>query len=249
MELGNIFFGNSRGFITVDRDLVNHQTWSDLVHKLIQVEDYHCSLSDYYIDYDDPNYLTKHRDNRLEATEHGGYICKNEKNEVIFELFPYWWGDCTCGADEYNEKLYLDLQNKIFTEEEINLMDSYGDPCAYDCPTWDSNETEDEKLVNICTCGTCKRNLELKQKILKFTNKIEAFEKEFDEQEKIHDKDCLTIKHNFIYHPGQSDEFWIDWYKYPFRDSYMNKNLTIEDIDKVFLDCQKYVKKDLARKK
>ena len=47
----------------------------------------------------------------------------------------------------------------------------------------------------------------------------------------------MSIKHNFVYHPNQEDEFWIDWYKYPFRDSYCNKDLNKKEILDIFQDC------------
>lgn len=37
------------------------------------------------------------------------------------------------------------------------------------------------------------------------------------------DDDKEAERHNFIYKPTG---FWIDWYKYPFRDSYMSDNYT-----------------------
>ena len=40
-----------------------------------------------------------------------------------------------------------------------------------------------------------------------------------DEEYVEHKPDCSLVLHNFIYKPIG---FWIDWYKYPFRDSYMS---------------------------
>lgn len=39
---------------------------------------------------------------------------------------------------------------------------------------------------------------------------------------------------NFEYKPK---EFSIEWYKYPFRASYMNQDLSIDDIDLIFFKC------------
>lgn len=41
-------------------------------------------------------------------------------------------------------------------------------------------------------------------------------------------------KPNFLYKPTG---FEIRWYKYPFRDSYMNQNLTNKEIKKIFRNC------------
>lgn len=44
---------------------------------------------------------------------------------------------------------------------------------------------------------------------------------------------------NFLYKPTG---FEIRWYKYPFRDSYMNKNLSIDKIKEIFMCCVESVK-------
>ena len=41
---------------------------------------------------------------------------------------------------------------------------------------------------------------------------------------------------NFIYKPTN---FQIQWYKYAFRDSYMNQNLTEDEILNIFKECVK----------
>lgn len=45
-------------------------------------------------------------------------------------------------------------------------------------------------------------------------------------------------KANFIYKPT---DFKIKWYKYPFRDSYMNQNLNIEQIKSIWRKCHESV--------
>ena len=106
-ELGNLMFGNSRGIYNFpDRDLVDSPEWNELC-KVLQVEDYHFVIGDYYLDYDKD--CNKERTNKLEVTPYGGYICKDDNGQVVFETFPYWWGDCTCGAEEYNENLEEEL--------------------------------------------------------------------------------------------------------------------------------------------
>lgn len=48
----------------------------------------------------------------------------------------------------------------------------------------------------------------------------------------------IAVLPNFIYKPTN---FTIDWYKYPFRDSYMNKQLNEKEIKNIFKKCYKYV--------
>lgn len=40
---------------------------------------------------------------------------------------------------------------------------------------------------------------------------------------------------NFVYKPAQ---FEIRWYKYPFRDSYMNQNLTADELKMIWAICK-----------
>lgn len=47
----------------------------------------------------------------------------------------------------------------------------------------------------------------------------------------------LQERHNFIF-----KDAWIDWYKYPFRDAYSNKQLTKEECRQLFYEVIKYAK-------
>lgn len=248
-ELGNLMFGNSRGVYNFpDRDLVDSPEWNELC-KVLQVEDYHFVIGDYYLDYDKD--CNKERTNKLEVTPYGGYICKDDNGEIVFETFPYWWGDCTCGAEEYNENLEEELLNKFLTKEERDIFEEIEDWCDDDCPACDwKSENENktpEELDEICTCGTREKNKILLEKKTKINNKVNAFYKEYEEKAKEHDKNCLNLKHNFVYHSGREDEIWIDWYKYPFRDSHTNIELSCEQFKEIIKDCIKWAKKDVER--
>lgn len=50
---------------------------------------------------------------------------------------------------------------------------------------------------------------------------------------KLKDK-CKLFRPNFRYFP---DDFTINWYKYPFRDSYSNKEVTADYLRKIFRNC------------
>lgn len=45
---------------------------------------------------------------------------------------------------------------------------------------------------------------------------------------------------NFVYKPT---EYEIDWYKYPLRDSYANKELTLEEFKEILNKCKESIKK------
>ena len=210
MELGNLLFGNSRGnFQFPNRDIVNSEEWTNLMHNLLQVYDYHCSIDkQYFQNYENNADIEERTHSKIQPNKYGGFTL--EKNgQIIFELFPYYWGDCSCGSEELNEKIEDELIKEIFTDEEYKKYIS-------------SN----------------KINKKLKEK-------VDKFHKLCDQKMISHKEDCLLLKHNFVYYPNTEKEFWIDWYKYPFRDSYMNQNLSEEQILEIFRDCIKEIEEYL----
>lgn len=54
-----------------------------------------------------------------------------------------------------------------------------------------------------------------------------------------HKLDCLCLAPNFLYKPTG---FMIKWYKYPFRDSYMNQQLTKAQFKEMIMDCLQSIK-------
>lgn len=80
--------------------------------------------------------------------------CYWEKDTPEFTIFPYWWGDCTCGCPE--------------------------NP--------DGDEVEDHKAT------------------------------------------CKLVRPNFVYKPLGLE---INWYKYPFRDSYANRKITEAEFEEM----------------
>ena len=246
-ELGNLIFGISRGIYNFpDRDLVDSKEWKTLMN-LLQVEDYHCSMGDYYFDYEDN--CNKQRSNGLVPNNYGGYTCKNKEGQVVFEIFPYWWGDCTCGAEEYNAQMEEDLMNSIFSKEERAVFEDIEDWCDDDCPAcdWKPENTRKtpEELDLMCTCGTRNKNKELNEKKKAIEEKVKQFYQEYEEKSKGHEDDCLLLKHNFVFMPKTENEVWIDWYKYPFRDSHTNIELTEEMFKKIILICIEYLKQEI----
>lgn len=248
-ELGNMVFGNSRGpFEFPDRELVNCDEWSYLLNHLLQMDN-HGIMSDYYYDYERQE--NRKRDNGLEPSKSDGYICKDETGSIIFEIFPYYWDECSCGADQYNTSLEEELKNEFFSAEERKTYESFDEWCKDECPAciWKpENEGKSlEYLQGICTCNTVNENIKLMKRKELIADKAKKFEAKYNELYKEHTSDCLLMKHNFIFKPGTSEEFWIDWYKYPFRDSYMSKDATIDEIKKIWLECQCAVKKDIEK--
>ncbi len=213
-ELGNLLFGNSRGpFGFPDRKLVESQEWTQLL-KALQMN-YYCIMEDFY--------GGERRSDGLCATKYGGYQCKDDKGNVLFELFPYWWNGCSCKADEKNAELECSITKKYLSETEIN--DYYG-------YLFNENELSDEQKIDF-------NRLKLR---------MEEATREIQRQYVEHEKDCLMLKHNFIYKPDTAEEFWIDWYKYPFRDAHMSRPYSAEQIKSIFLKCFNSVSKKTRKR-
>lgn len=168
-------------------------------------------------------YHGKKRDNGLKATEAGGYKCLDKDGNCLFEIFPYWWNGCTCDADAFNESLNCELNQKYgITLDDLDLYFNF--------------EIMEEKLTD-----------EQKKNYQKVLEKIRLKDEEFGSRCKEHDPGCYLLKHNFLYRPGTEDEFWIDWYKYPFRDSYMSNEKTEEEIEEIFRKCIEDAKKTIKK--
>jgi len=210
-ELGNLCFGNSRGpYPFPSRELVNSKEWRELL-RVLQISNYHCIMENYYDG--------KKRTNGLKATEYGGYQCKDKNGNVLFELFPYWWNGCTCGAEYENDLIYDRIRNLYLSNVEYNDYFKYSMMDQL-------NEKQKETF-----------------QILK--NKMRKVDEEYYNKQVPHKEDCLELKHNFVYKPNTKDEFWIDWYKYPFRDAHMSKEVTEEEIKKIFKECKCFVIEDI----
>jgi len=250
MEIGNLLFGNSRGSFSFSRDYEKSTGWNKLVNT-IGFEDWYCYLGKYCADPKNPSESIE-RTNNLEASDSGGYLCIDNAGEKVFEISPYYWGECTCGAEGENAALEKKIQREIFTPEEIKIINSYYlDDCDDDCPaSFNVDENFDlslEELANKCTCGARKKEYELEKEKEKLAPKTKKYEEEYKKRMVMHSKKCLLIKHNFIFHEGKEDEFWVDWYKYPFRDSYCNKKLTKKEVEEIFDKCITATENDIKR--
>jgi len=163
----------------------------------------------------------------------------------IFELRQYYSGGCTCEYDkkarkfaeenEHEDDCYLSDFNKLekqFCDEfniksiidldrnqkllfESKLCDLYK---KYDLSYNKKNPWQGCGVI--CTCS--------------YDKHWHKFLAEND-----HSDDCMLTKHNFLYKPTG---FYLDWYKYPLRGSYMNMDLNIEQFKEIISICIKSLK-------
>jgi len=85
----------------------------------------------------------------------------------------------------------------------------------------------------------CKRNVthsaflkELSQLYKQLDAIYKEYAKEFGHNG--HKDTCKLVVPNFLYKP---QKFSIKWYKYPFRDSYMNQDITLTQFEKMIEAC------------
>jgi hypothetical protein len=161
----------------------------------------------------------------LPSGDSGGFY-----NEV-FAINPYYWGDCTCGFDD---------EEFDWSENHKHKSDCY--------QSWVKNELKNRGLEHA--------SISDEQLVYKYACKKFGFDfnsggygchctcgldDEYEKWRENHDhkEGCLLMRHNFIYKPTG---FWIDWYKYPFRDSYMSDDLTKEQLKEIWEKCIESVK-------
>jgi hypothetical protein len=208
-----MIFGCSRGeFKFPDRDLVNSSYWQQI-------------FEDADLDY------------------HG---CPNKKSNFdgfdndTFTIRPYYWGDCDCGFEElyaqwWDGKKHSDecYQNWVDKEKILSgwIADDYGYLHLPNSSWQTENQFEETIYKNACkkfgfnyddggygvhcTCG--------------LNNSYDIWLETHN-----HTNTCSLVLPNFTH---KRSGFSIKWYKYPFRDSYMNMDLSKKDIVKIFKEC------------
>ena len=214
MELGNMCFGNSRGSFHIKRGV----GFEGLLLDMFEL----AGLDDYGWPSGDKKLL-------LKRPEIGG-ILEND----TFSVFPYYWGDCTCGydekeakwckANEHEESCYqtdyqlLDLRYRVCTNiPKSKVLELYKKhSVGYD----EANPMTGSAVV--CTCS--------------YDKKWARFVAEND-----HAITCPLVLPNFVH---KRSGLTIQWYKYPLRDSYSNVELTIEVFSKIIDECIKSLKKE-----
>ena len=80
MELGNLLYGHSRGNYSIDR-IKFEKLFGKSFTKLLNI--LKCDIYGYYMG-----------NNSTFKTKLGGFTCE------LFEINPYYWGECDCGYED-----------------------------------------------------------------------------------------------------------------------------------------------------
>lgn len=214
MELGNLIFGNSRGeYPFPDRNIVNSKEWKELCKRANVDIVYGYSL-EYNNDF-------------------------NGFDNEVFTIRPYYWGECTCGFEEKEEEWLQNHKHKDYCYQSLVEKELIEKGWQYD--KYNFFLSPPKNLLD--------EALEIKDNIRKkyckmlglpYTGRAAHctcdYKEEYNKwrEENDHSEQCLLVLPNFHYKPTN---FKIEWYKYAFRDSYMNQNLTKEEILEIFAKC------------
>jgi hypothetical protein len=202
-ELGQMMFGNAHGEVGLgkDEDYVSEQLYA---------------LSE-ALGRRDP-------DNQSHGLLGGEWGYGNEFKNDVFEMHPYYWGDCHCGFE---------------TEEYQWGMANPHPPTCFNTRYWDEHErlhlldldfrVENERMVEwskaqgyvdapygmavYCDCGTSERYQEWRQ-----THD--------------HDPECRVVLPNF-----RAGTVSVAWYKYVGRGMSVNRPVTHAEWKRIFESC------------
>ena len=149
------------------------------------------------------------------------------ENET-FSIFPYWWGDCECDylnwsamwarVHEHESRCYqtelriLEKEHKKIAKDTFGFMDTQ---VVKDLLNY--HNLPKQGCAVHCDC-TYDMN----------------WENALMERGETHTKECPMTFPNFYYKPT---DLRIEWYKYPFRDSYSNRKFTAEEFLEMMTSC------------
>jgi len=167
-----------------------------------------------------------------------GIDYQDEFENDTFWIFPYWWGDCTCGWNNVDDghRSYQDLAHRAhcFHTKYRRIDDSFRGLSHVE--NWLAQmrilyseygfSTEGDDWWHGCAVK-CTCDLEERRQVI-----IRQYAVIFGHEG--HKSDCYLVKDNFHYNPTG---FGIQWYKYPFRDSYMNQDISLDSFRKIIDNC------------
>ena len=235
MELGNALFGISRGEFPIERE----EGFEEELFRLFDV-------------------IAPDRNNSWR--EYG-----MEFENDVFSVFPYYWGDCTCGYDEKDSQ---------WQEENEHEPHCYQSALKKALDEWLENHPEPEVEMFNTSYEEVETGITFISAVPARSPSADMWRKWHDEkqeiEEKIYDKLCAEFsmdreyccathctcnykeRRKRFYEEHYHDKncpivkpnflykptgFAIKWYKYPLRDSYMSQNITLDEFKKIIAKC------------
>ena len=142
------------------------------------------------------------------------------KNDV-FEMHPFWWGDCTCGWDEMQ-----------YNFEENNPHEEHCYQSELKRRNPESPYTEAAKLAE-------ERGLPMQGSAIHCDCRYKALETQFYIDNPNHMQGCKITEPNFVHY---ASNFQVSWYKYIGRDMEANKDISLKEWIGVMEECLKSLK-------
>jgi hypothetical protein len=233
MELGNLIFGNSRGEYPLERGV----GFEEELYRLFDV-------------------IAK-----SQGRQSGDSYGEEYENDV-FSVFPYYWGDCTCGFDNYEfteehsskcfqKELEQEKLKNGWIKNNYGFLDYIGSGLKFGDNEDKAYKIEEKREKNIVKkLYEKKKGWDTKSKDwwygfavrcdCDYNQRYENWLKQIGYPDG-HREDCLLIKPNFLYKPTG---LRIKWYKYPLRDAYISEEISLEEFRKVIDHCVQSVKQN-----
>jgi len=153
---------------------------------------------------------------------------------AVFTVMPYWWGDCTCGWDMldggHQAVDRLGHAEGCYRHDYDRLRSSCGvlpprDEIKrlYEQRGWPTDG--DDWWFGCAVRCSCDYNE-------RYGVVMQEYALEFGHEG--HRPDCKEVMPNFHYKPT---DYQIQWYKYPLRDSYANREITLQEFLEIIDKC------------
>lgn len=207
MELGNMVFGHSRG-----------------QHRIPRREGWHTRFG----------YLRELLEERVGSDP--ARVGPDFENDT-FVVRPYYWGECQCGYVEAMREFEESIDHrgdcyqteKRQMEREAGVRDKSGS--LSDELEYEVRRNRQDQIYDLLTD---KYDLPRRGCAVHCTCDYHDRRKEKMEELGGHDDDCRVIQPNFYHKPTG---LHVEWYKYPFRDAYMNMSLDLDEWNEIVEDC------------
>ena len=169
------------------------------------------------------------------------------KNEV-FEMHPFYWGDCICGHAEQQDDFYDELKHEdsCYQTELTNALIAEG----YKLTQWGTLDDDTEWSDKQKDRETTRKFYSFKSTKAKELSIKHGFDPEvgiyvhcncsYNEhskkwhEENTHSDECPIDWPNFRHFASGVE---ITWYKYIGRDMQINKEVTIQEWLAIFVEC------------